>query len=109
MTLSLKQLRSVLERAGVEFLDPVEGVSGAGVRLRWGVVVEMRAGGDTGEGEGGSRRKMLTAPIDAELAEYWTERPEQWAKLSESGRQALSNMMFGSAEAGDEACWNDTR
>src|SRR5258706_4770834 len=54
--LTLKQLRGVLETAGVEFLDPVEGISGAGGRPKWGVVVETRAGGDTDEVEVGTRR-----------------------------------------------------
>jgi hypothetical protein len=43
------------------------------------------------------------------MADYWAERPEQWASFSQSGRQALSIEMFGDPYAADEAFGNDAR
>ncbi len=83
----------------------MEGVKGRGVVLKWGVEVPsyVSAGGDVGDGgEGG-----LTA-LDASLVAYWQDRPQLWQSLSETGRQVLSNAMFGDAFAANEVFWNDT-
>jgi transcriptional regulator with XRE-family HTH domain len=103
---TLKGLVETFEEAGILFLPEGEGAQ-AGVALKLGVE-EPRpgtGGDDADETETGGHRK-LSSPLDVELTDYWRERPEQWAKFSESGRHVLSNMMFGSPEAADEAFGN---
>jgi hypothetical protein len=39
----LKMMQILFEEAGLEFLDPVEGVSGGGVRFKWGVEDALKA------------------------------------------------------------------
>jgi transcriptional regulator with XRE-family HTH domain len=110
--LTLNRLQEVLETAGIVFLDAIDGVEGPGIRLRWGVDVQARAAGKgerDDEGKGGVRKAQNLDEDAAELAAYWADHQEQWAKLSPSGRQVLSNMMFGSPEAADEAFGNDAR
>jgi transcriptional regulator with XRE-family HTH domain len=54
---TLTVLRQTLEAAGVEFLEPVEGVAGAGVRFRWGFgpikIAKGKAAGTTDTPSGG--------------------------------------------------------
>jgi transcriptional regulator with XRE-family HTH domain len=103
---TLADLRRTFEEAGVVFLDAKEGVHTSGVALKWGVEIPRRAQGEAiadQDGEGGLKA------LDADLISYWADHQEQWARLSQSGRQVLSNMMFGSPEAADEAFGNDAR
>jgi transcriptional regulator with XRE-family HTH domain len=110
--LTLNRLQEVLETGSVVFLEPVDGVAGPGVRLRWGVEVQTRVaekGERDDEAKSGTRKARNADEDAAELAAYWADNPDKWAKLSQSGRQVLSNMMFGSPEAADEAFGNDAR
>jgi hypothetical protein len=61
------------------------------------------------EAKSGTRKARNADEDAADLAAYWADNPDKWAKLSQSGRQVLSNMMFGSPEAADEAFGNDAR
>jgi transcriptional regulator with XRE-family HTH domain len=115
---TLRQLREVLEAAGVLFLDADES-GGPGVRLKLGVEIPTRAPGDgatTGEdGEGGMKAAWddfaeaadLDAPqaketaFDPGMAEYWRTDPGLWDSLSASGRATLSLHMFGHPYAGE--------
>lgn len=91
------KLQAALETAGVEFLDPVEGVRGRGVAFKWGAEVSRPAIiGDASDKDGGAKA------LDQEMADYWRGRPEQWALLSEGGRQTLSMDMFGDPYVADE-------
>jgi transcriptional regulator with XRE-family HTH domain len=97
---TLADLRRTFEEAGVVFLDANDGVHTPGVALKWGVEIPRRSEGTqqpTEDGVGGLKA------LDREMADYWAERPEQWARLSETGRQVLSTEMFGDGFAADEA------
>jgi hypothetical protein len=75
----------------------VEGVRGRGVAFKWGAEVSRPTIiGDASDEDGGAKA------LDQEMADYWRERPEQWALLSEGGRQTLSMDMFGDPYAADE-------
>jgi transcriptional regulator with XRE-family HTH domain len=107
---TLDDLIEAFQSAGIEFVG-AEDAHGVGVRFKKGIE-EPRpeiGGDDDDESEAEKRRKKLSSPIDPELAAYWADHRDQWAKLSETGRQVLSNMMFGSPEAADEAFGNDAR
>jgi hypothetical protein len=99
-------LRRTFEEAGVVFLDAKDGEHTPGVALKWGVEIPRRSEGahDPAKDSGGGLKAL-----DQEMADYWAERPEQWARLSESGRHVLSTEMFGDAFAADEAFGNDAR
>ena len=119
---AFEDVLEVFENAGIEFLDPVEGVSGEGVRFKWGVAPsaqqpgEGAAAGEPGEGglkaawddiEGGEDAALdalLAAPPapDPDMAEIWQADPELWARLSEGGRETLSRSMFGDCRAAAE-------
>jgi hypothetical protein len=92
-------VRSALEGAGIFFLDPVEGLHDGGVALRPGA--KPRAGLDEDGTDTGDERGGLKA-LDADMAAYWSQHPDQWASLSEIGRHVLSTEMFGDAYAADE-------
>jgi transcriptional regulator with XRE-family HTH domain len=103
---TLLDIRRAFEDAGVIFFDPEEGIGGSGARLKWEAEAKRRAeeqGETDDDGESGLKA------LDADLIGYWADHQEQWAKLSPSGRQVLSNMMFGSPYAADEAFGNDAR
>ena len=100
---TLDDLQRAFETAGIEFIEPVEGVKGRGVVLKWGVEVPSYVADDSDVREGGEGG--LEA-LDAGLVEYWQERPEAWRSLSETGRQVLSNAMFGDAYAAGEVFGN---
>jgi transcriptional regulator with XRE-family HTH domain len=96
---TLDDLQRAFEAAGIEFIEPVEGVKGRGVVLKWGVEVPSYVSDDSDVREGG---EGSLKSLDAGLVKYWRERPEAWRSLSETGRQVLSNAMFGDVYAADE-------
>jgi transcriptional regulator with XRE-family HTH domain len=125
---TLEALRRAFEDAGLRFIDPVEGVTGEGVALKWGVAPPVRhpgAGESTaGEaGEGGLKAAWDdfedSADLDAllaeepglnpDMAELWRDDPELWARLSEGGRETLSKRMFGDSRAAGEGYFRDQR
>ena len=86
------------EDAGIEFLDPIEGMRGEGVCFKWGVAPQARQPGEDaatgGEGEGGLKAAwdegeeaadldalLSEAPApDPDMAEMWRTAPELWAQ-----------------------------
>jgi transcriptional regulator with XRE-family HTH domain len=101
--LTLRRLREVLEDAGVEFID-ANGAGGAGVRLKLSVEpTPPKRSVDEGQETAEDGDDVAVKVLDQEMADYWRERPELWAQLSEGGRQALSDEMFGDPLAADEA------
>jgi transcriptional regulator with XRE-family HTH domain len=103
---TIKDLVDALEAAGIVFSEHVEGVRGPSVALKWELEMSLRSKDTTkAAAPGASGLKAL----DQEMADYWAERPEQWASFSQSGRQALSIEMFGDPYAADEAFGNDAR
>lgn len=126
-TASFRIIQRVLEDAGIEFLDPIEGVRGEGVAFKWGVAPPARQPGEdtaTGEdGQGGLKAAWddveeevdldtllgeALAP-DPGMAEYWRTAPELWASLSEGGRETLSRTMFGDCRAAGEGYFRGER
>ncbi len=118
---AFEDVLEVFENAGIEFLDPVEGVSGEGVRFKWGFAPSAQQPGEgaaAGEpGEGGLKAAWDfegedDADLDAllgeqpapnpDMAEMWRADPELWARLSEGGRETLSRSMFGDCRAAAE-------
>jgi transcriptional regulator with XRE-family HTH domain len=120
---AFEDVLEVFENAGIEFLDPVEGVSGEGVRFKWGVTPLARQPGEGTAAEvlDGSGMKAAwdfegeegtDADIEAllseqpepnpDMAEMWRADPELWARLSEGGRETLSQSMFGDRRAAGE-------
>jgi transcriptional regulator with XRE-family HTH domain len=116
-TASFRIIQRVLEDAGIEFLDPIEGVRGEGVAFKWGVTPPARQPNEgTAPGAGGDRGLKAAwddfeeavdldallgeepAP-DPDMADYWRTDPELWARLSEGGRETLSCAMFGDRRA----------
>ena len=117
---TLRQLREVLETAGVIFLE-ADGNAGPGVRIKLGVKIPQPAhaeGTAAGEaGDGGMKAAAWDedeedADLDAllgeepelnpDMAEMWRDDPELWARLSEGGRETLSRSMFGDTRAAGE-------
>ncbi len=113
---TLRQLREVLETAGVIFLE-ADSNTGPGVRIKLGVKIPQPAlGEDAGaveEGEGGLKAAwddieddadldaLLSEPetLNPDMAEMWRDDPELWARLSEGGRETLSRSMYGDCRA----------
>ena len=102
-------MRRAFEDAGLRFIDPVEGDHGQGVAFKWGVAPPARQPGEGTaageEGEGGIKAAwdfegeedadldalLGEAPApDPDMAEIWRTDPELWARLSEGGRETLS-------------------
>ena len=117
---TISTLQALFEKAGIEFLDPVEGVRGPGVCFKWGVEVPRRAPGEDAaiseEGEGGMKAAwdfegdedtdadlealLREAPaLNPNMAQMWLADPELWARLSEGGRETLSRSMYGDTRA----------
>ena len=114
-----------LKRAGIEFLDPIEGVRGEGVCFKWGVAPPARQPGEgaaDGEaGEGGLKAAWDDFEEDTDLdvllgeqpapnpdmAEMWRDDPELWARLSRGGRETLSQTMFGDCRAAGEGYFRE--
>jgi len=122
-------LHRAFENAGVKFLEEVEGIDGAGVRLKWGAKVsrdgtamrEATSSGDTDglnalpwdwEAEAAEldEDNEPLPPLDwtdedrADQIEHWRSRPEVWARLHEVSRQCLLRAMgVDSLNAGDSA------
>ena len=117
---AFEDVLEVFEKAGIEFLDPIEGMRGEGVCFKWGVAppgpAARRRRGHRREGEGGLKAAWDEGEEDADLdallgevpapdpdmAEYWRTAPELWASLSEGGRETLSRSMFGDCQAAGE-------
>ncbi len=116
-TASFRIIQRVLEDAGIEFLDPIEGVRGEGVCFKWGVAPPAQQPGEgsaTGEGSTGGLKAAWDdleedADLDAllgeetglnpDMAQMWRDDPELWARLPEGGRETLSLRMFGDRRA----------
>lgn len=86
-------VRSALERAGVRFIDAVEGITGPGVAMKWGVKLPQRFP-DTVEGENIPDGTELK---NQGLADYFAERPHEWTALSEISKQAILMEVYGPA------------
>jgi transcriptional regulator with XRE-family HTH domain len=98
---TIEAIRKAFEAAGIEFIDPEEGVRGPGVALKWGTSAADGAAKGDGNGDAGGG---LKAQEGAEaIAAYWYAHPREWAALSQTGRNVLSLEMFGFPEGGDEA------
>ncbi len=122
---AFEDVLEVFEKAGIEFLDAIEGVRGEGVCFKWGVAPQAQQSGEdtaTGaEGKGGFRAAWddfeegadLDALLgeepfpDPRMADYWRSAPELWARLSEGGRETLSQTMFGDCRAAGEAYFRE--
>jgi len=106
-------LQAAYEARGIEFLDPIEGVRGPGVALKWGVDLSQKpASGGTGvsadeDSQGGGASAAWDDGIDAlheetppdadpeieELRAYWRANSEKWAAMHKSTRWALLDEM----------------
>ncbi len=115
---TLRQLREVLETAGVIFLE-ADSNAGPGVRIKLGVKIPQPAlGEDTTSGEAAedgmkaawddfdeaadaALDALLSEPeaLNPDMASMWRDDPELWARLSEGGRETLSQAMFGDCRA----------
>ncbi len=121
---TLEALRRAFEDAGLRFIDAAEGITGEGVAFKWGVAPPARQpGGGTAageEGEGGLKAAWddgEDADLDAllgeqpapnpDMAEMWRDDPELWARLSEGGRETLSQAMFGDCRAAAEGYFRE--
>ncbi len=117
---TLEAIRRTFEDAGLQFIDPVEGEGGEGVRFKWGVAPPIRQPGEgeaaSEDSEGGLKAAWDDFEEDADLdavlaeepglnpdqAEMWRDDPELWARLSEGGRETLSKRMYGDCRAVNE-------
>jgi DNA-binding XRE family transcriptional regulator len=109
---TLEALTKAFESAGIEFLDPVDGVSGPGVRLKWEVYQSQSAQSVPGTGPADSgpvqeaeawddgiealHDATIPPAIDPEIGElraYWQANPEKWAAMHKSTRWALLDEM----------------
>ena len=118
---AFEDVLEVFENAGIEFLDPVEGVSGEGVRFKWGVAPSAQQPGEgtaaSEAGEGGLKAAWdfedeEDADLDAllgeepapnpDMAEIWQADPRLGSGLPEGGRETLSRSMFGDCRAAAE-------
>jgi len=116
----MEDLVDALKSAGVVFIDPVEGVHGPAVGLRWDVAQSRQPGEGTAAseaGEGGLKAAWdfedeEDADLDAllgeepapnpDMAELWQADPQAWERLSQIGRETLSRSMFGDCRAAAE-------
>jgi transcriptional regulator with XRE-family HTH domain len=88
--LTLRQIRQVLEAAGVEFIDEVAGLSGPGIRLKWETTADLRKKGKGGGEEDESAH-------DAKLAAFWAAWPDRLAEFSDCGRESIHKTTHGEA------------
>jgi transcriptional regulator with XRE-family HTH domain len=117
---TIRDFVEAFEKAGIEFLQD-DGSGGIGLRFKLGFQEpNLRSGtpGESGtESDGVSEalsweddfsgiRRMEKDP---ELVAYWSAHPQQWARLSKTGKRVLNDMMFGSPEAADEVFGSDAR
>lgn len=108
---TLRDLRTALENAGIEFLDEV--ATGVGVKLQPGLVESALRRGGAGEAVGGDRGCSPKAlPDDPDLCglyDYWRERREEWQGLSDPSRRAVLREIFGELPEGDPIIeWPET-
>jgi transcriptional regulator with XRE-family HTH domain len=97
---TINAIQRAFEAAGLEFIDPEEGVRGPGVALKWGVEVQNRtAAKDIASDEEGGLKTLEGAEA---MADYWRKHPKEWAALSQAGRNVLSAEMFGDEFAASE-------
>jgi transcriptional regulator with XRE-family HTH domain len=96
---TLHALKEALETAGIEFVDAVEGKRGPGVILKWEAELQQRQEQQSRSESGGNGGVKA---LDANLAQYWQDRPELWWSLSQAGRCALSSAMYGDSYTADE-------
>ena len=102
----MEDLIEAFEAAGIVFLQPREGEHGVGVAYKWGAQLPQETPGTrAGPAQSGGLKAAWdgpgedTAPLDAELVEWWATQPELWDSLSPLGREALSRKMFGHPHA----------
>jgi len=112
----LEDLIAVLENAGVIFIEAREGEHGPAVAFKWGVAPPARqpgegtaAGTDSDDGLKAAWDDFEDADLDAllgeapglnpDMAQMWRDDPELWARLSQGGRETLSQSMYGDARA----------
>jgi transcriptional regulator with XRE-family HTH domain len=100
-TATLDRLQEALERAGVKFIPPVDGVHDGGVALKPGVKPRAGLGGSEGAGSDDGGLKALEGAEEAEA--FWLANPAVWAALSQTGRYVISREIYGTPDAGDEA------
>ena len=106
---TLEALKKALEDPGVVFIDPVDGVAGPGVRLKWEVYQSQSTQGATGtsptdgfpdtsqaeawddgiEALHDASVPSATDPEIEELRTYWRTNPEKWAAMHKSTRWAI--------------------
>jgi transcriptional regulator with XRE-family HTH domain len=113
---TLDDLREAFERHGIEILDPIEGVRGAGVQMRAGFETITRAEGKAARGAAREDEGDISA-LDLSFVEvsdedreppaqlvwteddcrdqiaYWRAQPEKWTSLHDVSRQALLQAM----------------
>ncbi len=111
---TLEALKKALEDSGVVFIDPVDGVAGPGVRLKWEVYQSQSTQGATGtsptdgspdtsqaagawddgiEALHDASVPSATDPEIEELRTYWRTNPEKWAAMHKSTRWAILDEM----------------
>jgi transcriptional regulator with XRE-family HTH domain len=99
---TLEDLVRVFESAGVEFFEGDEIHHGEGVRFKAGVKIPrppMIEGEEQPEPSDDSRGAN---DQDIDPIAYWRARPEQWAKLTVTGKRTLYEL-FGSELFGNGA------
>ncbi len=96
---TMAAIKRALEDEGIEFLSAVQDAGGPGVRFKSGVKEPERP--EQRSASGDDRSPGGIKALDQEMADHWAEQPGRWAKLSESGRQAISMDMFGDPNAAD--------
>ena len=113
---TLEDVVEAFEDAGVIFISEDDG-AGVGVRLKKGVtptpLKRVDRDEETGTSEGGMKAAWDDFEEDADLdallgeepglnpdmAQMWRDDPELWARLSQGGRETLSQSMYGDARA----------
>jgi transcriptional regulator with XRE-family HTH domain len=98
---TVEAIRKAFEAAGIDFIEPEEGVRGPGVAFKWGISVADRGVKNEGDGDQSSGLEALEGAEG--MAAYWRTHPHEWLALSQTGRNVLSVEMFGFPEGGDEA------
>ena len=107
---------AVLENAGVIFIED-DGEHGLACGLQMGRSANPPVSGSTGTATGTAEDGLKAAWDDFEedadldallgeepglnpdMAQMWRDDPELWARLSQGGRETLSQSMYGDARA----------